>query len=177
MSVHAGRAPRLLAVAILTLAVAAPAAARPSAKEKRAAAVQSRAGDRHFKARRFDDAIEAYQIAYALAQDADLLRRLGEVYRERPDPAQAIYYYEQFLENTNKNKKRRKKVRAEVEARIAELSAAKPPAPVLEPTQPDPVAAVPLAPEPAPEPIPDPVPRAAVPAAVPAAAASSPRSR
>jgi tetratricopeptide (TPR) repeat protein len=91
-------------VALLVLCVGAATAHAADDAEKKARA-HFRAGQAHFQAGRFDDAIAEYQAAYALANKPELLFNIGSAYRRKAevthDPADkraAIDFYKKYLD-------------------------------------------------------------------------------
>jgi hypothetical protein len=73
-------------------------------------------GRTHYDLGRFDDAINEFQQAYELKPDPAYLFNIAQAYRQKGDPAKAVFFYKRYLAlyPTAPNK-------ADVEKRIAEL--------------------------------------------------------
>lgn len=54
-------------------------------------------GREHFSARRYRDAIHAFELAYAMWPAPDLLFNIGRAYEELGDAASAVSYFERYL--------------------------------------------------------------------------------
>jgi tetratricopeptide (TPR) repeat protein len=127
------------AAAALALAAALLLATPPKLRAEPVTAEQHReAGYAHVERGAWDDAVRAYEAAYALDQDPVSLYAIGRVHVRRGDCAAAIAAFRRFLA-TEPPKKARASAESEVATCEATLAAATPePPPVVEPPPPPP---------------------------------------
>ena len=145
-------APCLVASVVVIWALAAASAA-PAEDAEKADSCSSK-GSKLYDVGQFDRAIEVWQQGYEQKPDPSFLYNIAQAYRQKEDPAKAIFFYKSYLRNSPNVKNR-----AEVEQKIAALQkqidsgtkgAATPPGPPIPPATnpPPPVVAPPPPPPP-----------------------------
>src|SRR5262249_14067665 len=80
---------------VLACAIAAPATPSLALADESAAALKQR-GDAAMDSLRYDDAIAAYEKAYAISKDPAILYNLGRVHQARGVYPKALEYLERF---------------------------------------------------------------------------------
>ena len=73
-------------------------------------------GSKLYDVGQFDKAIEAWQHGYEEKPDPSFLFNIAQAYRQKEDPAKALFFYKSYLRNAPKAPNR-----ADVEQRIAAL--------------------------------------------------------
>src|SRR5215813_8595229 len=104
----------LLKIAIVAVAVISAAPARAQDAEKARQLFQQ--GSKYYDLGQFDKAIEAWQQGYDQKPDPGFLYNIAQAYRQKQDPAKAIFFYKGYLRNSPKAHNR-----TEVEQKIAQL--------------------------------------------------------
>jgi len=97
-------------------AVVALAAAPAQAQDAEKARQLFQQGSKYYDLGQFDKAIEAWQQGYDQKPDPGFLYNIAQAYRQKQDPAKAIFFYKGYLRNSPKAHNR-----AEVEQKIAAL--------------------------------------------------------
>ncbi len=128
------------ALALTTLALAAPAAAQPREEARRL----YQQGVAAFDARDFATALARFQQAYVQMQRPELLVNVGATFEQLGRPADALETYRRYLALAPAAPDR-----PAIEARVARLAASSPP-PAPPPPAPPPAAAARAAPPPSP---------------------------
>src|SRR5262245_12901999 len=103
-------------------------------------------GRAYFQIGEYQKALEAFKAAHVEKADPAFLYNIAECHRQLGDSASALAFYRRFLRLAPADNP----LRAEAEGRIAELEAAKPPAPQATPATGTPATAGPVTPIPAP---------------------------
>jgi tetratricopeptide (TPR) repeat protein len=119
----------LLALVVCFLGTAPAPCSAGKKRLSREARAHLKVGLAHLDKAEFDQATEELKIAYSLSNDADILFDIGRAYEGKQDRAQALYYYQTFLEQAPAKDKKR----AEAEQRVAALNAETGPPPEPKP--------------------------------------------
>jgi len=101
-----------LVVAAIVVLAAPPAQAQDAEKARQL----FQQGSKYYDLGQFDKAIEAWQQGYDQKPDPGFLYNIAQAYRQKQDPAKAIFFYKGYLRNSPKAHNR-----AEVEQKIAAL--------------------------------------------------------
>jgi len=110
------RAVRKVSLSLVVAALLAVAAAPAQAQDAEKARQLFQQGSKYYDLAEFDKAIEAWQQGYDQKPDPGFLYNIAQAYRQKQDPAKAIFFYKGYLRNSPKAHNR-----AEVEQKIAAL--------------------------------------------------------
>ncbi len=110
------RSVRTASLSVVVAAVVALAAAPAQAQDAEKARQLFQQGSKYYDLGQFDKAIEAWQQGYDQKPDPGFLYNIAQAYRQKQDPAKAIFFYKGYLRNSPKAHNR-----AEVEQKIAAL--------------------------------------------------------
>src|SRR6187397_2535106 len=107
---------RTATLSVVVAAVVVLAAAPAQAQDADKARQLFQQGSKYYDLGQFDKAIEAWQQGYDQKPDPGFLYNIAQAYRQKQDPAKAIFFYKGYLRNSPKAHNR-----AEVEQKIAAL--------------------------------------------------------
>src|SRR4029079_863323 len=107
---------RTATLSVVVAAVVVLAAAPAQAQDADKAPQLFQQGSRYYDLGQFDKAIEAWQQGYDQKPDPGFLYNIAQAYRQKQDPAKAIFFYKGSLRNPPTAHSR-----AEVEQKIAAL--------------------------------------------------------
>src|SRR5690242_6670153 len=120
-TIHTRRLIPLLTIAIVVMAAFSAAPARAQDAEKARQLLQQ--GSKYYDLGQFDKAIEAWQQGCDQKPDPGFRYNIAQAYRQKQDPAKAIFFYKGYLRNSAKAKNR-SEVDQKIEALQKQLEAA-----------------------------------------------------